>query len=644
MAAPATAPRREAEQPLRVAVWRRLSTLEQNSEGRAGLQRQRDQTDRVVAAAGYQVVVTFEVVDVSGTSVALAPEFQKLLALVESGDVKGVVVSELSRIARPDSLESLAVFDHFARSGCLVIVDGQSIDFANPEGWLSGGLQALVAGHFRMNMLRTIHAAKESSRRNGWLVSSYKTLPLGVSYEKTARRFFYNEDIQRVIEAFRLMDEERATLWEIGRRIGVHPGSVRGLLENEIYLGWRVYDERRDPLVKHVQADGRQGWRPKKAREQDEIIRVKVIDEPAISPERFARVQAHLGEIRGRHAISNAARHPSLCTTIGRCGYCGEPLYVTANGKRNKAGKNHGYYCCKSRYPGRSGKLPPCSNGWVRRENLDELLVAFCEKILTEPKLLVTVIEASARRTAQVIRAFRPPTKDDAIRKLRQRDERLLEMCEVQTISIDEFRARRAKIRAEIERLESVAEATKADAPPTVTLTEFARQVTKAVVRFARIESALEKKQILRELFAEVFFRRESVSAFRFSKSFLAELGETSLATQTVQLSTPFHIRELPQPLPKGHKRCICCGRVRPLIDFYSRRARCRDCYKEALNQRRRERRKAQKTATQQPNEPEQSEASATDALRAEGVPGWKGGTFAPFCVPIPVARNGCGN
>jgi len=600
---------------LRVAVWRRLSTLEQNSEGRAGLQRQRDQTDRVVATAGYKVVETFEVVDVSGTSVALAPEFQKLLALVESGEVRGVVVSELSRIARPDTLESLAVFDHFARSGCLVIVDGQSIDFANPEGWLSGGLQALVAGHFRKNMLRTIHAAKEANRRRGWLVSSFKTLPLGVSYEKAARRFFYNEDIQRVIEAFRLMDEERATLWEIGKRIGVTASGVRGLLENEIYLGWRVYDERRDPKVKHVQADGRQGWRPKKAREPDEIIRIKVIEEAAVSPDRFARVQVLLCEVRNRHAVSNAARHPSLCTTIGRCGYCGEPLYVTANGKKGKTGLNYGYYLCKSRVPSRKGKLPPCNNGWVRRENLDALLEAFCQHTLNQPELLVAIIEGSARRSAQVIRAFQPPTKDDAIRKFRQRDERLLEMCEAQTISIDEFRARRAKIREEIERLDAVAEKKSTATPPTVTLTEFARQVTKAFIRFGRIEKSAEKKQILRDLFAEVFFRGESISAFRFSKSFLAQLGETSLATQTVQLASPFRLRELPQPLPKGHKRCIDCGRVRPLADFYPRRAKCRECFKEALNKRRRERRKAEKiVAAQQPGEPEQLDTDAADA------------------------------
>jgi hypothetical protein len=350
-------------------------------------------------------------------------------------------------------------------------------------------------------------------------------------------------------------------------------------------------------MVKHVQADGRQGWRPKKAREVEEIIRVRVIEEAAIAPDRFARVQALLSEIRRNHALSHVARHPSLCTSIGRCGFCGEPLYVTANGKKGKTGHNYGYYICKSRVPGRKGKLTPCNNSWVRRENLDALLEAFCQHTLTRSELLVAIIEGSARRSAQVIRAFQPPTKDDAIRKLRQRDERLMAMCEAQTISIDEFRARRTKVREEIARLEAAAETKGPPASPAITLTEFARQVTKAFIRCGRIGSSAEKKQILRDLFAEVFFRGESISAFRFSKSFLTELGETSLAAQTVQLSTPFRIRELPQPLPEGHKHCNCCGRVRPLTDFYPRRARCRECFKKALNERRRERRRAQKAA-----------------------------------------------
>jgi hypothetical protein len=497
---------------------------------------------------------------------------------------------------RPDSLESLAVLDIFARSGCLIIADNQPIDFSNPEGFLTGGLQALVAGHFRMNMLRTIHASKEANRRRGWLASSYKTLPLAVSYDKAARRFYYNEQIHRVIDAFRLMDEGRLSLSEIGRRTGIDASNVRGILENEIYTGWRVYRDKRDPSIKRVGPNGRQGWRPKVARPAEEIIRVLVIEQPAVPPELFTRVQAALGEVRLNHAVKNTARHPNLCTVIGRCGFCCEPLYATANGKRRKdGGKPYGYYCCKSHYPSYAGKLPKCGNGWVRRQNLDELLVAFCQRKLTAPMLLTAIIAASARRSAEVVRAFPAPSKDEALIKLRKRDQRLVEMCETGTITIDEFRNRRAGLRDEIAYLESLGEQT-APTKSNTSLEQFARQITRAAIRFAHIQDKAEQKELLSELFAEVFFRAESITAFRFSKKLLADLGECALiGIEVVQLETPFRIREPLPKLPDGHKRCSCCGHPRPSSDFYPGRAQCRKCFNEKRQQRRRAGRRKQK-------------------------------------------------
>ena len=156
-------------------------------------------------------------------------------------------------------MESLSALGMFAKHGCLLVADSQEINFAEPQGFLTGGLQALLAGHERMTMLRKITAAKEANRRKGWLACSYKTLPLGVSYDKAALRYFYNEQIHRVTEAFRLMDEEQVSLSEIGKRIGIHPNATRGLLENELYTGWRVYDEKRDLSAKRLRKGGRQG-------------------------------------------------------------------------------------------------------------------------------------------------------------------------------------------------------------------------------------------------------------------------------------------------------------------------------------------------------------------------------------------------
>lgn len=244
----------------------------------------------------------------------------------------------------------------------------------------------------------------------------------------------------------------------------------------------------------------------------------------------------------------------------------------------NTATKHTATTSVKATTPLYSGTLPKCANGWVRRKNLDQVLVAFCQRTLTDPALLTAIIEASPRRTAEVVQAFPAPSKDEVLAKLRQRDKRLVEMCEAETLTIDEFRARRAKLREEIAQLERLAEQTTLT-KPTTSLVQFVRQITRAAVRFSRIKDRTEQKSILTQLFAEVFFRHESITAFRFSKKFLADLGGDILTSDTVQLETPFRVREAPLKLPEGHKRCSCCAKVLPCAEFYDRRAQCRPCY-----------------------------------------------------------------
>jgi hypothetical protein len=47
-----------------------------------------------------------------------------------------------------------------------------------------------------------------------------------------------------------------------------------------------------------------------------------------------------------------------------------------------------------------------------------------------------------------------------------------------------------------------------------------------------------------------VFFRHESVSAFRFAPTFIAEVGQgANVSTETIHLEQPFRLRE---PVPEG--------------------------------------------------------------------------------------------
>ena len=584
---PQLSPLSVRQQPLRAERLVRLSTEEQNSLGRAGLQAQYDQVDAAIAAHGYQVVGTTEIIDVSGTNVTThSPAFLNLVERAKTGEVQVIVVSDISRLARPDNLASLAVLDVFARHNCLINVAGTEINFSDPTGFITGGVQAIVAGHVRMTFLRRVHAAKEINRRRGWLTTSFKSLALGISYRKDTREFFYNDEIHRVVEGFRLMDEERLSLSAIGRRIFVHPASVRRMLEYELYAtGYKVYDEKCDLSVKSIGPGGRQRARPRMARSPEEIIRVKVIDQPAVSIERFERVQQALKEVRANYTATNTKpRQPTIASVISKCGYCGSHMYVSVNGARRKDGsKGPGYYLCKSHHPKYAGTMPKCQQGWIKRPRLDAVLISFFQETLTNVELLSAILSSSALRNAEVI-PFPVAGPEQALEKLKRRDRRLLAMCESETITIAEYRERRSKLREEIAALENRM-AAPAQREDNMTVEKLAQLVVHAVTCFGRADPQAQKA-ILQEVFAEVFFRGETITAFRFAPSFIAELGPAKNAsTETIHLEQPFRIRE---PAAEGHKKCSCCQKARPCSDFYPGRAQCRQCFNGILKREKR--------------------------------------------------------
>ncbi|RYD66129.1 MAG: recombinase family protein, partial [Verrucomicrobiaceae bacterium] len=360
---------------LRVARWCRVSTEEQSKEGRAGLQRQYDQTDRIIATHGYELIESFEVIAVSGASIMHAPEFQRLIRLVQSGTIHAVVVAEMSRLMRVDSWEGMAVLDVFARHEVHIIADGMDIDFSNPEGFLSGGIQTLIAGHERMKLVQKISAARVALKRSGRLSSADHTLPFAVRYNWETHKFYYDpEEIWKVQEAYRLIDEEGLyNMAEIGRRVGFSRSSVRVILGNKIYIGIRRYDTKRDMNVKRVGLDGRKTYRPRLNCDPDEVIEVTVIENPAVSVERWTRVNRIIEENRTNHVAKlPKEKLVHLCTSYGRCGYCGCTLYLCGNNKRDKAtGLRLVWYCCRSHHPGRKGSLPRCNNCYVGEKNLD---------------------------------------------------------------------------------------------------------------------------------------------------------------------------------------------------------------------------------------------------------------------------------
>ena len=573
-------------QGLRAARIIRVSTAEQAEEGRSGLERQRIETDRIISSKGYRQVMSIELVDVSGTASFLSPEIIELVRRVESREIDVIVVAEMSRLIRPDDLSSFAFLDVFKRHGVSIDCGGSNHDLTSPEGYLSGGIQALLGGHERMQMLRKMMQSKEARRAAGGCPGSEITLPLGLCYDRTANRYHYGPEVWKVVEAFRLIDEEGIrNLSEIGRRVSIHHRTLKGLLGNKSYIGIREYVQMRDQSQKRTKAGGRQGDRPKIKRPPDKIISVRIIppEEQAVTNERFARVQIMLREMADRHARYIAPNKGSnLLAGIGHCGYCGQILY-TAN-KSGAAGG--GWYICKSHHYKFRKVLSPCAQGWMPKSNMDELISTFTLKLLDDPSFVAALLTHGRQKQENIVQLDALPS---AIRKqladIDQRDRRLLDAIEAGVMSLQEAKQRRLRLEEEkrglLASLESAEERlVETDMPPGL----IGRIGALGPEAWTSLETPQQRKVMLSTLFSEVYVQGESITAFRFAPSLVGRDSEKWgwVADVPVVLPLEFRLKPLPETveLPPEHRRCSRCGNVLPESEFWGARAACKNCCK----------------------------------------------------------------
>lgn len=357
----------------RVIELIRVSTASQAAEDRASIPAQRTINRKTAMAYGLTIVRSIELSDVSGTAVLQAPEIQELLRLMESPEIHGVVAREFSRLMRPENYADYAMLQVFVDTNTWLYLPEGPINFASTDGRLLGTLRATMAGVERLEMFKKAWTAREEKRREGKLAQSRIVLPFGVDYP-----WRYTTDAEKVREAFKLFLAGNTSYSDVARIVGVRMESLRVMLRNPIYTGWRVIDKKRDMSLagKYTGKNGRQSDRKKIARAPEEVIRVKVM-EPLISERDFNRVQELMDLKKARRT-----KPTSRFTYNGflNCAACNALMYT--KGLRND------YYVCKSRYMNHS-----CEARNMRRDRTDPMIDQLFAKRLTNPKVLSRLIK-----------------------------------------------------------------------------------------------------------------------------------------------------------------------------------------------------------------------------------------------------------
>jgi DNA invertase Pin-like site-specific DNA recombinase len=394
----------------------RVSTGNQAASDKASIPSQRTTNRRTCQQFSLEIVRTIELADVSGASVLLAPEIQELLRLIQSPEIHGVVAREFSRLMRPENLADFALLQAFADSRTLLYLPEGPIDFNNKSGRLMGVLRAAMAGAERTEILERVWSAKEEKRRRGELAQSPIVLPFGVGYEQ-GRGFYYLPKAELVREAFKQILAGNQSYKQLAEMVGVSPRGMHIILRNPIWTGWRVIDKRRDPsgAGKYEGTNGRQADRRKIARAAEEIIRVRVIEDPLISEDDFEAVQKIMDLKQRKHWRSRPEyEHRFTYNGFLTCSICGEVVH-TALARRD-------YYACKGRRTDHK-----CTSKYMGRERLEEVLDGLFAKRLTNPHFLEGCVGQLLQSTEQKDSDAEIERWTAEINVLRRKRERVIE-------------------------------------------------------------------------------------------------------------------------------------------------------------------------------------------------------------------------
>ncbi len=243
----------------KIALYCRVSTQEQAREGYSI----EEQVERLTKYAESQGWLNYEVYVDPGFSGASMnrPALQKLIADVENGRIKKVVVYKLDRLSRSQKYTLELIEDIFLPHGCDFESMSEKFDTGTPFGNAMIGILAVFAQLERETIKERMSLGKEGRAKNG-LWRGGNGIPVGYDYIDGQLRINESEAIQ-IREAFDLYlkgygAEKIARILD-AKGYSHKYGSwnairVKSILVNPLYIGklqhgGSVYEGQHEPIV-----------------------------------------------------------------------------------------------------------------------------------------------------------------------------------------------------------------------------------------------------------------------------------------------------------------------------------------------------------------------------------------------------------
>ncbi|MGN0605830.1 MAG: recombinase family protein [Oscillospiraceae bacterium] len=275
---------------------------------------------------------------VSGDTIAARPVMQQLLSEVEKGMWSGVLVMEVERLARGDTIDQGIVAQTFKYSGTTIITPAKTYNPENQfdEEYFEFGLFMSRREYKTIN--RRLQQGRIASVKQGNFIGSIA--PYGYNKIKKGHNYTLeiNPDEAEIVKTiFNLYVNG-----ENGTRIGIpnianylnrmnistrnggkwNNGTVRGIIENPVYIGKIRWNARK--TVKNMSGGVLMTSRPRNLN-VNEVMLIDGIHNPIISEETYNAAQ----DIRKAHRISPIKVSEGIVnplTGLVICSKCGHKM------------------------------------------------------------------------------------------------------------------------------------------------------------------------------------------------------------------------------------------------------------------------------------------------------------------------------
>ena len=389
---------------------------------------------------------------VSGETIASRPVMQQLLNEVERGLWQGVLVMEITRLARGETIDQGIVAQAFKYSNTKIITPNKIYNPANEfdEEYFEFGL-FMSRREYKMINQRQQRGRLASVNEGKYLGSKP---PYGYRRRKLENQKGWTleptEQAATVQLIYNLFTKEQFGCSKIAKRLNDlnyptqsgkpwQPGVVRGILTNPVYAGWIRWGNRAQSKTAN---NGKISKSRPRAAAKD-VTLIKGLHQPIISQKQFDLTQNlftsnHTGNRSPKGPQSKGLSNPLV--SLLTCAYCGKKMFK----RTNKKGPD--MLICTT---------PGCPIVGDKLEHIEQVLLQCLSKWLLEYKpadnwLAETVLD----KTSEEMQLKRIQQE---LASCKQQKQRIHELLEKDIYSPATFLERSTKLTAQQDKLEKQA-------------------------------------------------------------------------------------------------------------------------------------------------------------------------------------------